>query len=75
MKGKWQATVELQTWEGNGNPLQYYCLENPMDRGALVGYSLWGCKELDTTERVHFTSLYEREKTKLENEFYHKYKI
>ena len=19
--------------EGNGNPLQYYCLENPMDRG------------------------------------------
>jgi len=20
--------------EGNGNPLQYYCLENPMDRRA-----------------------------------------
>ena len=20
--------------EGNGHPLQYYCLENPMDRGA-----------------------------------------
>ena len=20
--------------EGNGNPLQYHCLENPMDRGA-----------------------------------------
>ena len=20
--------------EGNGYPLQYYCLENPMDRGA-----------------------------------------
>ena len=20
--------------EGNGNPLEYYCLENPMDRGA-----------------------------------------
>ena len=20
--------------EGNGNPLQYYCLKNPMDRGA-----------------------------------------
>ena len=20
--------------EGNGNPFQYYCLENPMDRGA-----------------------------------------
>ena len=23
---------------GNGNPLQYSCLENPMDR-SLVGYS------------------------------------
>ena len=21
--------------EGNGNPLKYCCLENPMDRGAL----------------------------------------
>ena len=24
----------LENGEGNGNPLQYYCLENPMDRGA-----------------------------------------
>ena len=23
----------------------------------LVGYRLWGCKESDTTERLHFTSL------------------
>ena len=22
---------------GNGNPLQYHCLENPMDRGAWRG--------------------------------------
>ena len=67
--------------EGNGNLLQYCCLENPMDGGAwwatvcgvtkswmqllvtqlhptlcdptdcsLVGYSLWGHKELDATE-------------------------
>ena len=35
---------------GNGNPLQYSCLENSMDRGAWVGYSLWGHKEWDTTE-------------------------
>ena len=35
---------------GNDNPLQYSCLKNPMDRGAWHGYSLWGCKELDTTE-------------------------
>ena len=83
--------------EGNGTPLQYSCLENPMDRGAwwaaihgvaksrtqlsdftftfmhwrrkwqptpvflpgdsqgqgsLVGYSPWGRKESDTTERL-----------------------
>ena len=30
--------------EGNGNPLQYSCLENPMD-GDLVGYCSWGHKE------------------------------
>ena len=24
---------------GHGNPLQYFCLENPMDRGSLAGYS------------------------------------
>ena len=22
---------------GNGNPLQYFCLENPMDGGAMDG--------------------------------------
>ena len=25
--------------EGNGNPLQYSCLGNPMDRRSLAGYS------------------------------------
>ena len=25
--------------EGNGNPLQYSCLENPMDGGTWLGYS------------------------------------
>ena len=34
----------------HGNPLQYSCLENPMDGGALEGYSPWGRKESDTTE-------------------------
>ena len=36
--------------EGSGNPLQYSCLENPMDKQNLVGYSPWGHKESDTTE-------------------------
>ena len=29
--------------EGNGSPLQYSCLKNPMDRGAWRLYSLKGC--------------------------------
>ena len=37
--------------EGNGNALQYSCLENPMDGGAWwATYSPWGHKESDTTE-------------------------
>ena len=36
--------------EGNGNPLQCSCRENPRDGGALVGCRLWGCTESDTTE-------------------------
>ena len=37
--------------EGNNNPLQYSCLKNPMDGWrSLVGYSPWGCKELDTAK-------------------------
>ena len=45
--------------EGNGNPLQYSCLENPMDRGAWWGYSPWGCKESHMTEwlTLHTSSL------------------
>ena len=27
-------TSDMQMGEGNGNPLQYSCLENPMDGGA-----------------------------------------
>ena len=40
--------------EGNGNPLQYSCLEKSHGRRSQVGYSPWGCKESDTTERLHF---------------------
>ena len=35
--------------EGNGNPLQYSCLENPMDRGAWWITVRRGAKESDTT--------------------------
>ena len=36
--------------EGNGNPLQCSCLENPQGRGSLVRCRLWGRTESDTTE-------------------------
>ena len=34
---------------GNGNPLQYSCLENPMDRAARRATVHGIAKELDTT--------------------------
>ena len=37
---------------GHGNPLQYSCLENLHGLRSLAGYSSWGCKQLDTTERL-----------------------
>ena len=58
--------------EGHGNPLQYSCVEIPMDRGAwqaivhrvtkswtqLACYDSWGrSKESDTTERLDWSEL------------------
>ena len=39
--------------EGNGNPLQYSCLENPQGQRSLAGYSLWSCKESDVTKPLN----------------------
>ena len=44
--------------EGNGNTLQYPCLENLMDKEPGRLYSPWGHKELDTTERLTQTHTY-----------------
>ena len=40
--------------EGNGNPLQYYCLVKSRVQRILVGYRPWDRKESDMTERLHF---------------------
>ena len=48
------------TGEGNGNPLQYSCLENPMDRGVLwatvhgVTKSQTRLKRLSTQSRTQW---------------------
>ena len=36
----------------HGNPLYYSGLEHPHGQRSLVGCSLWGGQELDTTERL-----------------------
>ena len=41
---KWQPTPVLLPGKSHG-------------QRSLVGYSPWGCKEQDTTEQIHFTSL------------------
>ena len=48
---KFDSGLRRSPGVGNGNPLQYSCLENFIDRKSLVSYRSWGCKELDMTER------------------------
>ena len=42
--------LERSPGEGNGHPLQYSCLENPMDGGAWWATVWRGHKESDVTE-------------------------
>ena len=47
---------------GNGDPLQYSCLENPMDRGFWrADYSPWGHKESDMTNTFNMEDEISRE--------------
>ena len=39
--------------EGNGTPLQYFCLGNPIDRGTWRATVHGVAKESDTTEQLN----------------------
>ena len=43
--------------EGHGNPLQYSCLENPMDRGTWWATVHRVAKESDTAKYAHMDEL------------------
>ena len=44
--------------EGNGNPLQFYCLENSMDRGAWWATVHGVAKESDMTEQLTLSAVF-----------------
>ena len=44
----WLSVLYIE--EGNGNPLQYSCLGNPMDRGSWRATVYGVAAELDRTE-------------------------
>ena len=48
--------LERSPARGNGNPLQYSCLENSMDRGAWWAAVHGVSKQLDTTEHMYLLS-------------------
>ena len=42
--------LERSPGDGHGNSLQFSCLENPLGRRTLGGYSPWSRTELDMTK-------------------------
>ena len=53
-KETWDGSLGRSPEGGNDNPLQYSCLEKPMDRGAWWATVL-GRTESDTTEGTYHT--------------------
>ena len=43
--------------EGKGNPLQYFCLENSMDRGSWQA-TVQGVAELDVSKQLTLHNFY-----------------
>ena len=53
MHEPWVASLGWEDPLEEGNPLQYSCLENPMDRGAWQAMVLGVAEESDMTEHTH----------------------
>ena len=51
--GGWGSWVGKSPWRGNGNPLQYSCLEKSMDREALWATVPGVAKGSDTNEQLN----------------------
>ena len=51
--GQFPGIQERSPGEGNGNPLQYSCLGNPMDRGTWQAIGHGVAKESDTTSQLN----------------------
>ena len=49
-----RLSMHADIGEGNGNPLKYFCLENPMNRGAWWA-TVHRVAELDTTKVTALT--------------------
>ena len=52
-KSQMLCIVRRYLGEGNGNPLQYSCLENPINRGAWWATVHGVAKSRDMTEHAH----------------------
>ena len=55
--------------EGNGNPLQYSCLENPMDRGAWWATAHGVAKSRTRLSDFTLLSLYGRNQSNIVKQF------
>ena len=54
----WSLCPQDSPGRGNGNPLQWSCQENPMDRGARQAIVHGVAKEWDTTEQLNNNKIY-----------------
>ena len=53
-RSKAESKVFLKPWRRKWQPTPVLLPGESHGGRSLVGYSPWGCKELDTTERLHF---------------------